>query len=80
MLRYDPQAPFTDTLSWSVFDPSANGVGVDANGYHGGAFDGRYFYLVPSRNSADLLHGEVLRFHARDPPRIPDTVYGGSFF
>jgi hypothetical protein len=43
--RYDVRAPFTATTSWSKFD--LKGSSVNAPGFTGAVFDGRYVYLVP---------------------------------
>ena len=61
MLRYDTQADFSNAASWEAFDPGANGIGTDADGYAGAIFDGRYLYYVPLHNGTDF-HGEVLRY------------------
>lgn len=61
VLRYDTLAPFDAASSWAAYDPAANGVGVDAEGFNGGVFDGRYVYFVPRYNGADY-NGEVLRY------------------
>ena len=48
--RYDSTGQFTDNGSWSFFDaqqlPAAG-----ATGFFGGAFDGRYIYLIPNANT-----------------------------
>ena len=44
-VRFDTKGSFTDPASWSSFDVSA--LGMDARGFAGGGFDGRYVYLVP---------------------------------
>ncbi len=61
MLRYDTQATFSDPASWQAYDPGANGVGIDTDGYSGAIFDGRYLYYTPLHNGTDF-HGEVLRY------------------
>jgi hypothetical protein len=43
--RFDTKGSFTTATSWSTFDMA--GVDVNARGYFGGAFDGRYIYFVP---------------------------------
>ncbi|MFK8026290.1 MAG: FG-GAP-like repeat-containing protein [Ilumatobacter sp.] len=60
ILRLDTAAQFDDATSWTAFDPGANAVGTDPDGYVGGAFDGRYVYFSPGNNGTDF-HGEVLR-------------------
>ncbi|MEM9608233.1 MAG: LamG-like jellyroll fold domain-containing protein [Actinomycetota bacterium] len=61
VLRYDLDAPFADVGSWAAFDPGANGVGVDPDGYRDATFDGRYVYFAPYQNGASPS-GEVLRY------------------
>ncbi len=57
--RYDTEAAFGNSASWSTFDTRT----VDANAvhFHGGAFDGRYVYLVPSEVSGGPA-GLVVRY------------------
>jgi hypothetical protein len=50
--RYDTQDSFTAASSWSAFDTAVLKLGSEPR-FTGGAFDGRYVYLVPS--SDDLL-------------------------
>jgi N-acetylneuraminic acid mutarotase len=61
ILRYDTQGSFASTASWRAYDPGAAGVGADADGYQGAAFDGRYIYFSPFDNGTSV-HGEVLRY------------------
>jgi len=61
VLRYDTHGSFVAAVSWQSYDPGANGVGVDADGYAGGVYDGRYVYFAPSYNGTEH-HGEVLRY------------------
>jgi hypothetical protein len=44
-VRFDTKGSFTDQASWSGFDVST--VGMNARGFAGGGFDGRYVYFVP---------------------------------
>jgi hypothetical protein len=60
VLRYDTEGPFGTAASWSAYDPGANGVGADPDGYGGAEFDGRYVYFAPDHNGT-ARHGEVLR-------------------
>ncbi|GAG48934.1 unnamed protein product, partial [marine sediment metagenome] len=62
VLRYDTWGDFWDTAAWDAFDPGANGVGTDPDGYIGAVFDGRYVYFVPFTNGYASHHGEVLRY------------------
>lgn len=66
VLRYDTQAQFLSASSWTTYDPGANGVGTDPDGYSGGAYDGRYIYFVPTYNGTQS-HGEVLRYDTTAP-------------
>ena len=61
VLRFDTTGDFTALASWAAYDPGANGVGTDPDGYVGGAFDGRYVYFAPAYNGTSH-HGEVLRY------------------
>lgn len=44
--RYDATQQFTDQSAWTFFDITQ--VNAAATGFAGGAFDGRYIYLVPN--------------------------------
>ena len=48
--RYDPTGGFGASGSWQTFDVST--VNGGAKGFQGGAFDGRYIYLVPYNNGS----------------------------
>ena len=61
VLRYDTTDNFQSGNAWSTFDPGANGVGNDPDGYVMGVFDGRYIYFAPYYNGNEH-HGEVLRY------------------
>jgi len=63
VLRYDTTGDFSTNGPWSTFDPNMHLMTIDANGYDGAAFDGRYVYFVPCKTSnyAENHHGEVLR-------------------
>jgi len=61
--RYDTNGTFDDPLSWIAYDPGANGVGTDPDGYYGAVYDGQeYVYFVPCWNGS-IYHGEVLRYN-----------------
>lgn len=60
VLRYDTQADFQRDGSYEVYDASLTD-GLDARGFYGGAFDGRYVYFVP-RKTENERHSRVLRF------------------
>lgn len=72
VLRYDTRAPFASASSWTTFDPSANGVGSNARGYNGAAFDGTYIYFAPYINSSGP-HGEVLRYNTKQSFATPSS-------
>jgi N-acetylneuraminic acid mutarotase len=55
-----PENLFATGSSWSSFDPSAWGVGVELDGYIGGAFDGRYVYF--SQYYDGTQSGEFMRY------------------
>jgi hypothetical protein len=78
ILRYDTRRPFAERMSWEVFWPRGEDIGSDPEGFQGAVFDGRYLYCVPHADGG--YGGEVLRFDARRPRRIPSTIRGGSFF
>lgn len=77
LARYDTQAPFGTTASWSTFDMAT--VNASAKGFLGAVFDGRYVYFVP-HNSGGVKQGIVARFDAVTPPMAPTTYANGSFF
>ncbi len=54
-------ADFDRFYAWAAFDPGAQGVGTDPDGFSGAVFDGRYVYFVPNFSGADY-DGEVLRY------------------
>jgi len=62
VVQYNPPGMcFENVNSWSAYDPGANGVGTDPDGFTGSVFDGRYVYFVPNYNGTER-HGEVLRY------------------
>lgn len=61
--RYDTQAAFTAGASWSTFDTAT--VQLNATGFAGATFDGRYLYLVPNFNGAS--NGIVARYDTQAP-------------
>ncbi len=58
--RYDTTASFTANGSYSVYDMATGDVDVDAKGFVGATFDGRYVYFVPYDNGARF--GKVARY------------------
>ncbi len=75
--RYDTMAGgLAAQNAWSFFDarlliPDAS---AGATTFGGGAFDGRYVYLVPFGSTV------LARFDARTRAPVPSTIHGGSFF
>ncbi|MHC4598353.1 MAG: LamG domain-containing protein, partial [Planctomycetota bacterium] len=54
-------AGFSNTASWSTFDPGANSVGNDPDGMTHAVFDGRYAYFVCENNGTSHC-AEVVRY------------------
>ena len=62
VLRYDTKAVLTASNSWAVFD-AGSASELNAKGYAGGIFDGRYVYFAPCATSyGSSYHGRVLRY------------------
>ncbi|UCD75154.1 MAG: hypothetical protein JSV91_15395 [Phycisphaerales bacterium] len=53
---------FDDASAWLAYDPGANGVGYDPDGFFGAVFDGRYIYFVPYRAQYPYFTGEAMRY------------------
>ncbi|MGH7436016.1 MAG: hypothetical protein ACRENE_10120 [Polyangiaceae bacterium] len=53
-VRYDTQAAFTSSASWSAFTPQS-GFAPNGLGYSGLVFDGKYVYLVPNNVTGTVL-------------------------
>ncbi len=66
VLRYDVSAPFASATSWSAYDPGADGVGTDPDGFSSLASDGRYVYFAPADAGAGPS-GEVMRLDTTAP-------------
>jgi hypothetical protein len=81
VLRYDTTLPFTAPSSWRTYDPGANGVGTDPDGYKGIITDGTFIYFVPYYNGT-ASHGEVLRYDPGLPFNSPTawTTYTPANF
>lgn len=60
VLRYDTQASLTAAASWTTFDTTTKTA--NAKGFCGGAFDGRYLYLVPYLSAGGTPGGIVTRY------------------
>ena len=60
-LSYDTTISFTSALSYNIFDLSAN-VDTRSLGFSGGAFDGRYLYLVPDFTIGSQIQGQITRY------------------
>lgn len=58
VVRFDIAAPFAAATSWQTFDTTT--VDPGAKGFCGGAFDGRYVYLVPGND--DQPDGILARY------------------
>jgi hypothetical protein len=56
--RFDTLGTFISSASWQTFDITS--LNVNARGFFGGAFDGRYVYYVPALN--DIDNAIVARF------------------
>jgi hypothetical protein len=66
VVRYDPQGSLGASAQWTSFDVST--VDPNAKGFQGGAWDGRYLYLVPYDNGK--YDGVTARY---------DTLASGGF-
>jgi hypothetical protein len=64
VVRYDTELEFTKAASWSTF--TANDVNPQLNGFFGGAFDGRFVYLVPNATDLKCL-GVAARYDTKAP-------------
>jgi alpha-tubulin suppressor-like RCC1 family protein len=62
VVRHDTHAAFTSSASWTTFDVAT--VDPLAHGFFGGAFDGRYIYLVPN-HSGPAASGLIARYDTR---------------
>ena len=81
ILRHDTEGAFTSADSWTVFDATGLTDGIGSMGWYGASFDGQNIYLsVYQYSSSEDLSGKILKFNAKSPSKVPDTVYGGSFF
>jgi hypothetical protein len=70
LVRYDTQAGFGSTASWSSIDTSTVGGGA-GDGQEAVVFDGRYLYFESG--------GHISRFDAKSPPSLPPG-FTGSFY
>lgn len=69
VVRFDTQADFGANASWTSFDMTT--IVAQAQGYLGGAFDGRYLYFAPHRNEFSGSHGHVMRFDTQGDLGVP---------
>lgn len=76
VLRFDTRSEFSNAGSWSVFNPSASGMGNSARGYHHGTYDGRFVYFSPSENE-NGFHSDILRY---DTDGTFDDISSWSLF
>lgn len=67
VIRYDTTAAFTSGSSYTTFDTTM--VNTAAKGFSGGAFDGRYLYLVPGFDGT-AESGLALRYDTQAPYTI----------
>jgi hypothetical protein len=65
IVRYDTGALFGVAASWQSYDLAAN-VDATAHGFVGGAFDGRYVYLVPGPGGA-AVNTRIARYDIHQP-------------
>ncbi|MBS0625611.1 MAG: hypothetical protein JSS32_06140 [Verrucomicrobia bacterium] len=63
--RFDTTGSFTSASSYTFFDTASGSS--NSVGFQGGAFDGRYLYLVPSKNLV-TFGGQVTRIDAYPGP------------
>src|SRR5580700_10957647 len=65
--RYDTTVPFDAGSSWSAFDVTS--LSATASGFFGGAYDGRYVYVVPAERTltASSPQGNVVRYDTQAP-------------
>jgi hypothetical protein len=61
-VRYDTQSAFTSASSWTFYDLKTN-VSSAATGFLGGAFDGKYFYLINDNQTPAITY----RFDTKSP-------------
>jgi hypothetical protein len=69
--RYDTQGSFGAAASWSTFDTTT--ANAKAKGFHGGAFDGRYIYLVPGSTGPVTRHDTQAAFGSVSSWSVFDT-------
>ncbi len=81
--RYDTQASFSTASSWAVFDTTALGATSFSTWlYSGGAFDGRYVYLIPPNGDPLLRYdtqgsfGSTQAWESVDLFRVSDGATG----
>jgi hypothetical protein len=58
--RYDTTATLTSPTAWSSYD--LTNVDIEAEGYFGAVYDGRYVSFVPLRHTGNQKSGLVVRF------------------
>ena len=78
--RYDTTQSFTTQGSWSTFDTTT--VASSAKGFSGGAFDGKFVYLVPAINGTVVRYDSTQSFTTGgswstfDATTVKSTAYG----
>lgn len=60
--RYDTTQPFRSSGAYTVYDTT--GVDSNSKGFGGGAYDGRYVYLIPFTYAASTGNGQITRLDA----------------
>jgi len=64
--QYDTQGALTASGSWKSYDLS--NVDINAEGYFGTIFDGKYVSFVPLRHGSNVKNGLVVRFDTTAQP------------
>ena len=55
-------AGYRNPASWTTFDPGANGVGVDPDGFYFGAMGSRYLYFAGTESDRNVGDAELMRY------------------
>jgi hypothetical protein len=82
--RYDTQGSFTAASSWSAFDTAVLKLESEPR-FTGGAFDGRYVYLVPSsddllvRNDPEAPFSDVASWTVQDMSTVANDPSASGF-
>jgi hypothetical protein len=76
VVRYDTQGSLGASSSWTTFDVST--VNPNAVGFQGGAFDGRYVYLVPYSDNTSY-DGLAVRLDTKASGGFSDATSWSTF-